>query len=53
MDQRGGLGDFGGKDLGDPDWVETFTIVTSGPNETDTMLHDRTAVVLDRDAEAC
>ncbi|WP_123537176.1 SOS response-associated peptidase [Halosimplex salinum] len=49
-----GLGDFGGGagPDGDPDAVETFTIVTTEPNETVGELHHRMAVILDPAEEA-
>ncbi|WP_436929782.1 SOS response-associated peptidase [Halosimplex halobium] len=48
-----GLGDFGGGSNpdGDPDPVETFTILTTEPNDTIADLHHRMAVILDRDEE--
>ncbi|MFC7019523.1 MULTISPECIES: SOS response-associated peptidase [Haloarcula] len=48
-----GLGEFGGSgaDGGQDDVVETFTIVTTEPNETVADLHHRMAVVLDPDEE--
>ncbi len=44
-----GLGDFGGGSDpdADPDAVETFTIVTTEPNDTVAELHHRMAVVLE------
>ncbi len=49
-----GLGEFGGEGEGesataDPDPVETFTVVTTEPNDVVGELHDRMAVVLDAD----
>jgi len=48
-----GLGDFGAGDGadGDPDVVESFTIVTTEPNDVVADLHHRMAVVLDPDEE--
>jgi putative SOS response-associated peptidase YedK len=48
-----GLGEFGGTSDpdSDPEPVETFTIVTTEPNETVAQLHHRMAVMLDRDDE--
>jgi len=48
-----GLGDFGGGAGPDaePDPVETFTILTTEPNETIAPLHHRMAVILDPRAE--
>ena len=48
-----GLGDFGagGGADDDPDVVESFTIVTTEPNDTVADLHHRMAVVLDPDEE--
>ena len=48
-----GLGEFGGSgaDGGQDDVVETFTIVTTEPNEAVADLHHRMAVVLDPDEE--
>ncbi|RDI70369.1 SOS response-associated peptidase [Halopelagius longus] len=48
-----GLGDFadGGAADADPDVLETFTVVTTDPNEVVAELHDRMAVVLDPDEE--
>lgn len=46
-----GLGEFGGGAVdGDPEPVETFTIVTTEPNDFFADYHDRMAVVLDREA---
>ncbi|QPV62212.1 SOS response-associated peptidase [Halosimplex litoreum] len=44
-----GLGDFGGgsEPDSDPDPVETFTVITTEPNETVAELHHRMAVILD------
>jgi putative SOS response-associated peptidase YedK len=44
-----GLGEFttGGDDSGEDDVVETFTIVTTEPNDTVADLHHRMAVILD------
>lgn len=43
-----GLGEFGGGTVQEePDTVETFTIVTTEPNDVVGELHDRMAVVLD------
>jgi putative SOS response-associated peptidase YedK len=49
-----GLGEFGsgGSGGGEDDVVETFTIVTTEPNETVADLHHRMAVVLAPDEEA-
>jgi len=48
-----GLGSFGGDDADDePDPVETFTIVTTEPNEVVKPLHHRMAVVLSPDEES-
>jgi putative SOS response-associated peptidase YedK len=49
-----GLGEFGGSGAGggQDDVVETFTIVTTDPNEAVADLHHRMAVVLDPDEEA-
>ena len=46
-----GLDAFGGGESGttEPDTVETFTIVTTAPNETVAELHHRMAVILDDD----
>jgi putative SOS response-associated peptidase YedK len=48
-----GLGDFGGgsEPDSDPDPVETFTVLTTEPNDTVADLHHRMAVILDRDEE--
>jgi putative SOS response-associated peptidase YedK len=48
-----GLGDFGsgGAPPGDPDPVETFTVVTTEPNDLVADLHHRMAVVLSADEE--
>jgi len=48
-----GLGDFGGGSgpSGDPDPVETFTVLTTEPNDLVADLHHRMAVVLDNDEE--
>ncbi|MFC6864864.1 SOS response-associated peptidase [Halomicroarcula sp. GCM10025817] len=48
-----GLGEFGGSGAGggQDDVVETFTIVTTDPNEAVADLHHRMAVVLDPDEE--
>ena len=48
-----GLGDFGGGSDPDaePDTVETFTIITTEPNDTIADLHHRMAVVLDSEEE--
>ncbi|MEF8852550.1 MAG: SOS response-associated peptidase [Haloarculaceae archaeon] len=48
-----GLGDFGGSGTPatDPDPVETFTVVTTEPNDLVADLHHRMAVVLDPDEE--
>ena len=49
-----GLGEFGasGGDGGQDEVVETFTIVTTEPNETVRELHHRMAVILSPDEEA-
>ena len=49
-----GLGDFGagGGAGGDPDIVESFTVVTTEPNDIVADLHHRMAVVLDPDEES-
>jgi putative SOS response-associated peptidase YedK len=49
-----GLGDFGagGGARGESDVVESFTIVTTDPNEVVSDLHHRMAVVLDPEAES-
>jgi putative SOS response-associated peptidase YedK len=41
-----GLGEFGGGATGDPDPVETFTVITTEPNAVVSDLHHRMAVVL-------
>lgn len=48
-----GLGDFGGGSApdNDPDPVETFTVITTEPNETVADLHHRMAVILDPSEE--
>jgi putative SOS response-associated peptidase YedK len=48
-----GLGEFGasGDDGGEDEVVETFTIVTTEPNETVADLHHRMAVILDPEEE--
>jgi len=47
-----GLGEFaGGTPDGDPDTVETFTVITTEPNAVVADLHHRMAVVLDPDEE--
>jgi putative SOS response-associated peptidase YedK len=48
-----GLGDFGGAGgpEADPDPVETFTVLTTEPNDLVADLHHRMAVVLDPDEE--
>ncbi|MFB6139563.1 MAG: SOS response-associated peptidase [Halosimplex sp.] len=48
-----GLGDFGGGSGpdGDPDAVETFTVITTEPNGTVADLHHRMAVVLSPEEE--
>ena len=47
-----GLGDFGGGGpSGDPDPVETFTVVTTEPNDLVADLHHRMAVVLSPEEE--
>jgi putative SOS response-associated peptidase YedK len=46
-----GLGEFGGEGSGDTEPVETFTVVTTEPNEVVSDLHDRMAVVLSPDEE--
>jgi len=48
-----GLGDFGagGGPSTDPDPVETFTVITTEPNELVADLHHRMAVVLDPEEE--
>ncbi|WP_135362745.1 SOS response-associated peptidase [Halosimplex halophilum] len=48
-----GLADFGGGSAPDaaPDPVETFTVLTTEPNDTIADLHHRMAVILDRDEE--
>ena len=46
--RQAGLGEFDGGDVnGEPETVETFTIVTTEPNDVVGELHDRMAVVLD------
>ncbi|MFC6757708.1 MULTISPECIES: SOS response-associated peptidase [Haloarcula] len=49
-----GLGEFGasGDQGGQDDVVETFTIVTTEPNDTVADLHHRMAVILDPDEES-
>ena len=49
-----GLGDFGAgaAPSADPDPVETFTVVTTEPNDLVSSLHHRMAVVLDENEEA-
>lgn len=48
-----GLGEFGGVDVGEEtETVETFTIVTTEPNDVVGELHHRMAVVLDPDEVA-
>ena len=55
-----GLGDFGGSDGADgggdvgaePDAIESFSIVTTEPNDVVSRLHHRMAVVLDPDEES-
>lgn len=50
-----GLGEFGGDRSApdtDPEPVETFTIVTTEPNDTVAQLHHRMAVMLDRSDES-
>jgi putative SOS response-associated peptidase YedK len=50
--EQTGLGDFGGgRPESDPDPVETFTIVTTEPNEVVEPLHHRMAVILAPDEE--
>ena len=56
-DRQSGLGEFGAGDaddgaVGDPEAVESFTVLTTEPNATVSPLHHRMAVVLDPDAEA-
>jgi putative SOS response-associated peptidase YedK len=48
-----GLGEFGtgGGDGGQDEVVETFTVVTTEPNDTVADLHHRMAVILDTEAE--
>jgi putative SOS response-associated peptidase YedK len=47
-----GLGDFGGgTPEADPDPVETFTVITTEPNDLVADLHHRMAVVLEPDEE--
>ena len=51
--EQAGLGDFGdGSSAGNPNPVETFTVVTTEPNEVVEPLHHRMAVILDPEAEA-
>jgi putative SOS response-associated peptidase YedK len=48
-----GLGEFGGSGSGGEDEIiETFTIVTTEPNDTVADLHHRMAVILDPDEES-
>lgn len=49
-----GLGDFGGgaTPSREPDPVETFTVITTEPNDLVSTLHHRMAVVLDESEEA-
>lgn len=50
--RQAGLADFDGDGPGDADAVETYTILTTEPNELVADLHDRMPVILPRDAEA-
>lgn len=51
-ERQTGLDDFGGGATDDPDPVETFAVITTEPNDAVAELHDRMAVILDRDEEA-
>jgi putative SOS response-associated peptidase YedK len=46
-----GLGEYGGAESGDTEPVETFTVVTTEPNDAVADLHHRMAVVLNPDEE--